>query len=88
MNVADTKKAKVMAIKQLTARKYDESAATEWNSFVAEAKNATFLHHRDFLYHHSDFFDDSSFLVDLDNKPVALFPANAVESNYWRIMGD
>ena len=78
MNVADTKKAKVMAIKQLTARKYDESAATEWNSFVAEAKNATFLHHRDFLYHHSDFFEDSSFLVDLDNKPVALFPANAV----------
>jgi hypothetical protein len=45
-----------------------------WNEFVAHAKNATFLFHRDFMEYHSDRFEDYSLLIfdGKDNK-VAWF---------------
>lgn len=50
-----------------------------WNEFVANAKNATFLFHRDFMEYHQDRFDDFSLMVfDEKNKLKAILPANRV----------
>ncbi|GAA3785468.1 hypothetical protein GCM10022271_17480 [Corallibacter vietnamensis] len=54
-----------------TSKYYDQ-----WNSFVAQAKNATFLFHRDFIEYHQDRFEDASKMIFKGDKLVALFPAN------------
>lgn len=56
--------------------KYQPSQKTVWDSFVKEAKNATFLFQRDFMDYHSDRFTDHSLLVFKGEKLVALLPAN------------
>ena len=43
--------------------KYTSEHYQMWNNFVAQAKNATFLFHRDFMEYHSDRFEDYSLLV-------------------------
>jgi hypothetical protein len=59
-----------------TARRYTAEDAELWNEFVASAKNATFLFHRDFMDYHSDRFTDFSVLVFKDDALYALLPAN------------
>lgn len=48
----------------------------EWNRFVHESKNGTFLLNRDFMDYHSDRFTDCSLLVYNDEELIAVFPAN------------
>ena len=53
--------------------------ANEWNAFVAMAKNATFLFHRDYMDYHADRFADASLMVYDDRQRLfALMPANRV----------
>ena len=47
--------------------RYQSENYAQWNAFVARAKNATFLFHRDFMSYHQDRFEDYSLLV-LDAK--------------------
>lgn len=56
--------------------KYQPTNKSEWDRFVEQAKNATFLFHRDFMDYHSDRFDDYSLLVYRNKKLVATLPAN------------
>ena len=49
--------------------KYTSEYYNLWNDFVAKAKNATFLFHRDFMEYHSDRFVDYSLLI-FDEKEV------------------
>lgn len=56
--------------------KYQPAQKTSWDSFVKEAKNATFLFQRDFMDYHSDRFIDHSLLVYKKEKLVAVLPAN------------
>ena len=69
-----------MVKNQLKLKRYTSADAKKWNEFIGQAKNATFLHHRDFLGHHSDLFEDHSIVFNLNENPIALFPANAVDS--------
>lgn len=57
-------------------KKYAIADASQWNKFVAEAKNATFLFHRDFMEYHQDCFEDFSLLVYKEEKLIAVLPAN------------
>ncbi|PXY43449.1 GNAT family N-acetyltransferase [Flavobacterium hydrophilum] len=59
-----------------TVKKYTETDYNIWNDFIAQAKNATFLFHRDFMEYHKDRFEDYSLLVFEDKKLVAVLPAN------------
>jgi hypothetical protein len=62
-----------------TVEKYTKNHYQLWNEFVAQAKNATFLFHRDFMEHHQDRFEDFSLLVFDDGKKLqAILPANCV----------
>lgn len=70
------KKAKTLAT--YTVKKYHKSDYKIWNEFIAQAKNATFLFHRDFMEYHEDRFEDFSLLVFEDEKLKAVLPANKV----------
>lgn len=59
-----------------TVKNYHKSDYKIWNDFIDQAKNATFLFHRDFMEYHEDRFKDYSLLVFEDEKLVAVLPAN------------
>ena len=66
-------------MKNYFVRKYQSTDYLLWNNFVAHAKNATFLFHRDFMEYHQDRFEDYSLLLfDETQKLRAIFPANRV----------
>jgi len=60
--------------------RYNASYKDCWNSFVTEAKNSTFLFHRDFMDYHSDRFTDFSVLIFKDDELYAILPANMVNN--------
>jgi hypothetical protein len=68
--------------------KYTSEHFQIWNNFVAHAKNATFLFHRDFMEYHADRFEDFSLLI-FDEKEVlkAILPANIVENKVYSHQG-
>ena len=58
---------------------YTPLQADEWDAFVQNSKNGTFLLERRFMDYHAHRFSDCSLLIYEDNQLVALFPANWVE---------
>ncbi|MBR5349658.1 MAG: GNAT family N-acetyltransferase [Prevotella sp.] len=57
-------------------RRYSQEYAEEWNLFVAQSKNGTFLFDRHYMDYHADRFEDYSLMFYLDNRLFALLPAN------------
>lgn len=57
-------------------RRYTLNDKQLWNEFVANSKNATFLHNRDYMDYHSDRFVDFSLMAFDNGKLKALLPAN------------
>ena len=75
-------------MKSYTIRKYQTSDYSLWNEFVANAKNATFLFHRDFMEYHQDRFEDFSLLFfDEKHHLKAILPANRVGDNLYSHQG-
>lgn len=75
-------------MKNIVIRKYIPDDYSLWNKFVANAKNATFLFHRDFMEYHSDRFEDYSLLVfDEKEKLIAILPANRVGDTLFSHQG-
>lgn len=75
-------------MKKYCIQKYCSDNYHLWNEFVAHAKNATFLFHRDFMEYHSDRFQDFSLLVFDENKQlVAILPANRLEDAIYSHQG-
>ncbi|MDO5980108.1 GNAT family N-acetyltransferase [Flavivirga spongiicola] len=56
--------------------KYSSLHYKEWNAFVLNAKNATFLFHRNFIEYHQDRFEDYSLMVYSNKKLMLILPAN------------
>ncbi len=56
--------------------RYDESHKDEWNTFVAESKNGTFLLDRRYMDYHSDRFTDCSLMFYKQGHLTAALPAN------------
>jgi hypothetical protein len=65
-------------VKNYTVKRYQENDYENWNAFIGQAKNATFLFHRDFMEYHKDRFQDYSLIVLDGEKWVAVLPANVV----------
>ncbi len=74
-------------MKDYRVTRYATSDYTNWNAFVDQAKNATFLFHRDFMEYHQDRFEDFSLLIFDNNKLVALLPANRVGDTLFSHQG-
>jgi hypothetical protein len=60
-------------------RRYTSSHADEWNRFVAQSKNGTFLFDRRFMDYHADRFDDCSLMIYRRGALYAMLPANIKE---------
>ena len=72
----------------ITIKYYKSEYYSIWNEFVAKAKNATFLFHRDFMEYHQDRFDDFSLLVfDEKENLISILPANRVEETVFSHQG-
>lgn len=56
--------------------RYTSNKADEWNAFVAQSKNGTFLFDRHYMDYHSDRFEDYSLMFYLRGRLYALLPAN------------
>jgi hypothetical protein len=55
---------------------YDPERKSEWDAFVARAKNGVFLFYRDYLEYHADRFPDASLMFyGPDERLAALLPA-------------
>jgi hypothetical protein len=65
-------------VKNFSVKIYHKNDYNDWNAFIGQAKNATFLFHRDFMEYHSDRFQDYSLIVMDGEKWVAALPANVV----------
>lgn len=60
--------------------RYDSTRINEWNEFISESKNGTFLLNRNFMDYHFDRFNDFSLMIynNLDVL-VALFPLSILD---------
>lgn len=56
--------------------RYTAAYHRDWNDFVNESSNGTFLFLREYMEYHADRFSDYSLLVYDDNRLLALLPAN------------
>jgi len=56
--------------------RYTDDKKEEWDEFVDEAKNGTFLFKRDFMEYHADRFIGFSLMAYHKNKLVTILPAN------------
>ena len=78
-------------MKNYNIRPYHSDDYSDWNAFVSQAKNATFLYHRDFMEYHADRFEDFSLVVTEGDKWLAILPAhkigNAVFSHWGLTYG-
>jgi hypothetical protein len=74
-------------VKDYSVRPYEAKDYSLWNTFINEAKNATFLFHRDFMEYHKDRFDDFSLMVFDKEKLVAILPANRVGDTVFSHQG-
>ena len=74
-------------MKNYTVRLYQENDYENWNAFIGQAKNATFLFHRDFMEYHNDRFHDYSLIVLDGEKWVAVLPANVVDNEVFSHQG-
>jgi len=74
-------------VKTYSVQLYQPKFAANWNAFVGQAKNATFLFHRDFMEYHQDRFDDYSLVVTDQDKWVAILPANKVGNEIYSHQG-
>ncbi len=74
-------------MKNFSVKIYQKKDYKDWNAFIGQAKNATFLFHRDFMDYHSDRFQDYSLIVLDDEKWVAVLPANVVGNQVFSHQG-
>lgn len=72
---------------QYKINRYSSAYYNEWNAFIADSKNATFLFHRDFMDYHKDKFEDFSLLIYFNNKLVCVFPANVIANKIYSHQG-
>ena len=72
---------------QFKIRKYTSDDYLPWNTFIDQAKNATFLFHRDFMDYHQDRFEDYSLIIEDEKGWVAVLPANKVENAIYSHLG-
>ena len=63
----------------LSVRRYAAANQREWDSFVAGAKNGTFLFLRDYMDYHADRFADHSLMIYENGRLGAMLPANVID---------
>lgn len=63
-------------MQQFDIKLYQSQLKENWNNFLSESNQQTFLFLRDFMDYHSDRFQDFSLMIYKEGKLIALLPAN------------
>lgn len=66
---------------------YTKTDKKQWDQFIDNADNGTFLFKRDYIEYHSDRFTDHSLLVFHKDKLIALIPANIDNDKFFSHQG-
>ena len=74
-------------MKNYSVKLYQQSDCLNWNAFISQAKNATFLFHRDFMEYHKDRFEDFSLMIYDQQKLIAVLSANRVGESVYSHQG-
>ncbi|HLS31449.1 MAG TPA: hypothetical protein VK021_11375 [Flavobacteriaceae bacterium] len=74
-------------MKSFRVEKYSTAYKNQWDDFIRNSKNGTFLFHRNFMDYHADRFEDYSLMVFEKKKLVALLPANLAENKLFSHQG-
>jgi hypothetical protein len=72
---------------ELKIVRYNTDFAKVWNEFIYESKNGLFLFDRGFMEYHKDRFEDYSLLFFLNDKLVAVLPANKNQKQFFSHAG-
>lgn len=64
-------------------RIYNPEYKSEWDSFVRNSKNGTFLFYRDFMEYHSNRFIDHSFMFYSDKGLIGIMPGHLNDRIYY-----
>lgn len=67
--------------------RYTSDRKSEWDTFLEQSKNGTFLIKRDYMDYHSDRFMDCSLMFYLNEKLYALMPANISGETFFTHQG-
>ncbi|MBR6276759.1 MAG: GNAT family N-acetyltransferase [Prevotella sp.] len=67
--------------------RYTPDRTAEWDAFVGQSKNATFLFYRGYMDYHADRFADYSLMFFENGKLSALLPANRLDDVLYSHQG-
>lgn len=68
-------------------KRYTAADSQQWNKFVKESKNGTFLFDRNYMDYHSDRFKDYSLMVFRKGALYAVLPANIKDNKVYSHQG-
>lgn len=71
----------------MIVQRYHRSFKKNWNDFLSQSKNGTFLFDRNYMEYHSSRFEDFSLIVFKENKIIALLPANIKDNIIYSHQG-
>ncbi|MEG1766371.1 MAG: GNAT family N-acetyltransferase [Muribaculaceae bacterium] len=67
--------------------KYIPTQCAEWNKFVDETKNGTFMHKREYMDYHNSRFSDFSLIAYAGSKIIGVLPANRCDNTLYSHQG-
>lgn len=68
-------------------KRYTDADKAEWNEFVNNSRQGTFLFNRDYMDYHRYRFEDHSLMIYNNGKLFALLPANIDGDTLWSHQG-
>lgn len=75
------------ALKEFTVTLYQPEFKSDWDTFIINSKNGTFLFQRDFMEYHNNRFDDFSLLLFKGHILIGVVPAHRVEDTLYSHQG-
>lgn len=72
---------------RIEIQQYIPALQPEWDCFIANSRNGTFLFFRNYMDYHSDRFIDNSLLFRYKGKLIAVLPANRERDVLWSHQG-
>ena len=68
---------------KIDIKKYTPEDKPEWNNFISQTYNATFLHNRNYMDYHQERFQDSSLMLYKNGRLTALLPAHIKDNELF-----
>ena len=72
---------------RIEIQQYIPALRPEWDCFIANSRNGTFLFFRNYMDYHSDTFIDNSLLFRYKGKSIAVLPADREGDVLWSLQG-